>query len=129
MTPNDVLRALRSQIVLRARAIQAPLGILPTLGRAAQDARPGILLDDGAYHYVIRERGREVSRETFTDTAALLYRCFADVTGTMAANAAIGEDDYRRVMFDHQLALLRMLDPGWAERREAEIAIVLARHP
>ena len=88
------------------------------------------------YSYVIldNEAGMEhLSRGTTQDIDELLYWVFEYITFSMASSyAAMHRDsinNHRRVMFLHQLELLKKLNPFWEKRREKEIDEILKFSP
>jgi hypothetical protein len=103
-----------------------------TFGRSHHDGTPHVEVGD-AYHFVVCERGSELSRRTTGDLDELLYWVFAAITFSMACAWEVRHrragEDFRRQMFARQVELLAMLSPVWAEREEAEHQAILARHP
>jgi hypothetical protein len=127
------LDAIRRRIQSIGRAIDAPDEYLPTYGSSRDFARPHIEVDERGYHYVVVERGRELERRTFGSIEDLLYEVFRHVCSTLAADyeAAhrIAGEDFRRQMFERQLALMASLSQEWAERERRRIDAILLEHP
>ncbi len=116
-----------------AARIGAPKNILPTYGYSEQTGRPHIEVDSRGYHYVIAERGQEYKRHTTFDLDELLYKIFAGVTFELSVRFELAHrvenQDHRRIMFQHQIELLSMLSPQWAEREVQEHERILEKHP
>lgn len=116
-----------------AAKIGAPSSVLPTYGYSEQTGRPHVEVDARGYHYVIAERGQEFERHTTPDLDELLYRIFASVTFELSASFELAHrmenQDHRRIMFQHQVELLSILSPQWAERESQEHEMILRKHP
>jgi hypothetical protein len=127
------LDAVRKRVEALARVIDAPVDSLPTYGHSADFGRPHIEVDSGNYHYVVCERGEELEREVFLDEGGLLYRIFRSVSFDMACSYELAnrikDQDFRRVLFDHQVALMARLASDWAEQLRAEKERILREHP
>jgi hypothetical protein len=105
---------------------------LPTYGRTDDDGRAHIEVDE-LYHFVIAERGKENSRVSTTDFDHLLYLVFKTVTFSLAGkyevNHRIQTQDFRRILFKHQLELLAKLSEAWSVRCAHELDLILRQHP
>jgi len=116
-----------------ASAINAPESTLPAVGEWNDFANPYVMIDDGAYHYLVRERGETLQDRKTHDLNELLYWIFQDVTFNMAVQFEtkhrVANQDFRRMLFDHQLQLLGTLHPSWRRTREQEIAAILEQSP
>jgi hypothetical protein len=127
------LTAIEEKITALAQIIAAPGSSLPTYGFSDQFARPHIEVDARGYHYVVAERGSEIQRHTSTDLDEILYDVFQGVTFEMACDYELAHRvdgrDFRRILFDQQVALLDRLSPAWAERRSREHAQILQEYP
>jgi hypothetical protein len=106
---------------------------LPTYGRSDGDGHPHIEVDDLAYHYVVEQRGREVSRVSTTDLDELLYHVFRGVTfrlaGIYEVNHRAKNQDFRRILFQRQIDLLSQLSAPWSKRCAQELELILRDHP
>lgn len=127
------LRAFLGQVDRLAERIDAPEALLPTYGVSEDGARPHIEYADGQYHYVVVERGNELTRHSSADIDEILFRVFEGVTFSMACDhekrhRRRGEDS-RRQLFETQLALLAELNPAWRDRTQARLDAVLRQHP
>jgi hypothetical protein len=103
------------------------------LGEAPAIVLPQVEVDDAGYHVVVHTSASEILRDSTTDFDELLYWVFAGVTHRLAfayaqAHAVDGADP-RRAAFARQLALLALLAPEMAARREAEIRRILESAP
>ena len=131
MTLN--LSQIKYKVNKLAKIIGAPKVTLPTFGHSEQSGRPHIEVDSRGYHYVTAERGHEFERHTTMDSDELLYMIFADVTFSLSVQYELAhrveKQDGRRIMFQHQVALLSLLSTKWAERESLEHERILTQHP
>src|SRR5690242_7624190 len=75
------LNSIRHDVDRLAAIISAPSEYLPTYGSSEQSGLPHIeLTSDGLMHWVVCERGSEVTRRTTGDDDELLYWVFESVT-------------------------------------------------
>jgi hypothetical protein len=76
--------------------------------------------------YVIVERGNELQRHTTTELDTLLYWIFRNITFSTAVDHEVAhrieEQDFRILLFQHQLQLLQDLRSEWRDRYAAEKA-------
>ena len=133
MTEKLSLKQIKSEINQRAAKIDAPQSLLPTYGRSIDGAHPHIEVDARGYHYVIAERGQEKSRVTTTELGELLFEVFEDITFSIACQYELKHriegQDFRRLLFHYQEALLSRLSPEWAEKEAREHERILHNHP
>jgi hypothetical protein len=115
--PPDLSR-LEGWVRRLGEAIDAPERLLPTFGRSADLGRPHIESGRDALHYVVVERGEELTRQNTTDPNTLLEWVFEHVSFSMASTWELAhrnpEEDFRRLLFAKQLVLLDILHPRWA---------------
>ena len=101
--------------------------------RPQVDGAPHVEVVDGRYEYVVTERGRELQRRTAGDEDELLYWLMGDVTRGIAIQLAsrrlFRHGDSRRQWFARDAELLGKLRPEWGDRKRAEYAEILAKHP
>ena len=133
MTTLLTLDEIRVEVERLAGIIGAPGTELPTYGYSEQSGRPHIEVDERGYCYVVAERGTEFSRDRTTDLDELLYVVFKSVTRQSAREFAmkhrvIGQDS-RRPLFKHQLEVMSILSPMWAERLAEFYKGVLREYP
>jgi hypothetical protein len=106
---------------------------LPTYGRSEDCARPHIEIDQRGYHFVVVERGQELSRFTTADSNDLLYRIFETVTFSIACDYElanrINTQDSRRLLFHRQVSLLSKLSEDWGQRCAHRLELILEEHP
>lgn len=132
---TDSLDQLQQEIKALAALINVPLDsyAFPSFGYTRDFGCPHIEVDSNNYHYVSVERGKETERFTTSSKEDLLYRVFREITFSMAsayeAMHRIPNQDFRRVLFSHQLQLLNILSPKWATRCELEINTSLQNYP
>jgi hypothetical protein len=127
------LSEIEAEVNKLASKINASHRLLPTFGYSEQSGRPHIEVDDHQYHYVVAERGQEFTRVRTKDLDELLYVVFKSVTGDLAGDfelkhRAVGQDS-RRLLFKHQIDLISILSPGWAERLAEHLERVLREYP
>jgi hypothetical protein len=128
------LAEIKSEVDRRAALIGAAGQYsLPTYGHSEDGARPHIEVDSRGYHFVVEERGQELSRITTHDLDELLYRIFQCVTSHLAAAYELAHrvetQDCRSLAFQRQVELLSQLSPSWAEREADEHQRILRAHP
>lgn len=127
------LNEIKYEIDRFAAQIGAPDALLPTYGYSEDGARPHIEVDSRGYHYVVVERGQELSRLTTSELDELLYHVFAHVTFALACQYElkhrVQNQDFRRLMFGHQIKLLSLLSRKWADIESQEHERILQQHP
>jgi len=106
---------------------------LPTYGHTEDFARPHIEVDSRGYHFVVVERGEELSRFTTRDLDDLLYQIFETTTFSLACDYELAHrietQDCRRLSFQRQLELLSQLSEHWGRREAQEHEQILREHP
>jgi hypothetical protein len=125
------LAAVEAEARRRADAAGIPHTLLPTF-RWGLDSWPHVEIDARGYHYVVYERGREVTRKTTADLDELLFHVFHGAATEIAFRsdaARHAEGDQRRVTFAEREAIMARLSPAWGARVAAEHRAILARHP
>ncbi len=89
--------------------------------------------DDGSFHYIATERGKEVFHETTQDKGRLLYWLVKEVARSMALDYEVHHRvrgrDFRRLYFAKEVELMALVNPTWAEWCQDEIDETLARYP
>lgn len=127
------LSQLKAEIDRRAEIIGASQMELPTYGHTEDAARPHIEADSRGYHYVVVERGKEMSRLTTNDLDDLLYEVFRHTTFSLACQFELAHringQDCRRQMFQKQVELLSILSPKWGDQESQEHEEILCKHP
>lgn len=105
---------------------------LTTVDRIFSD---GLVLyfNNGEYHYVILERGREVKHFQSDDTIEILYYVFKDITFSLAQDYEVEHrnerEDFRKIVFGKQLELLENISSEYRLIREKEIETLLKKAP
>ena len=94
---------------------------------------PHLEISGGYYHYVICERGSELSRESFLDVDDFIYEFFEMVTSSVAGeyeqeNSVMSEDQ-RVIRFNKQIELMTQLNHEWGRKKEADITETLKNFP
>lgn len=127
------LREIQAEIEKFASVIGASRNDLPTYGCTRDFAYPYIEVDTTHYHYVVVERGQEISRQTTRDFEDLLFWVFADATHNLAFTFELAhrveDQDCRRTAFPKQIELLNLINPKMGARRAEEIAEILRNAP
>jgi immunity protein 63 of polymorphic toxin system len=127
------LNQIKQRIEQLADQIHAPASMMPTYGFLRRDGTPNIEVDSLAYYYVNYDRNIKVFDRKTSNLDVLLYWVFVDITSIMASDYAKAYRDpkvnARKVRFEHQLALLEMINHDWKQRREQEIAEILKVSP
>ncbi len=94
---------------------------------------PHIEVDTQGYHYVVVERGEELTRITTMDLDELLYHVFEAITFGLACDYEvthrISGQDFRRLLFKYQIELLSTLSTQWAQRELADHRQILRQNP
>jgi hypothetical protein len=133
MSKKYSLDEIRSEIHRLAAQIGAPDDLLPTYGYSLDGAHPHVEVDSPGYHYVVVERGQEITRVTTDELDRLLYHVFEGVTFALACQYElkhrVKHQDFRRLMFYHQIELLSTLSPKWAEIESQDHERILRQHP
>lgn len=133
MSKKHSLNEIKTEVNRLAAQIGAPADLLPTYGYSIDGAHPHIGVDTRGYHYVVVERGEELSRVTTVERDELLYCIFKDVTFELACKHELKHraenQDSRRLMFIHQVELLSRLSPKWGEMKAQEHEKILEKHP
>jgi len=129
---KTILTEIQKLIDELAQQIQVPQYLLPMYGSTLEGTH--VELDrNGLLYYFATERGKENFRYLAKDVDDLLYKIFEGATLMMASSYELKNrikgQDTRRVMFDEQKRLLRVLDQKWTERRITEVEQILIKHP
>ncbi len=130
MTLSDV----REQVETLGKRIDAPQMLYPTYGYSMDGALPHIEIDNaGTFHFVVVERGRELERQTTALPDELLFWIFDTITFSMACAFELKNrnhaQDFRRMLFSKQEALLGCLNVCWQEKKLSQHNLILAKHP
>jgi len=116
-----------------ARVIDADPPKLPTYGTTRDFGHQHVEVDAYHYHLVTVERGQELNRVSTKDLDELLYAVFNSVTFMLASDYASAHrktaEDYRRLLFAHQLQLMNQLSPTWGQWKAEEVKRTLSKHP
>ena len=126
------LHEIKSEVKRFAAKINASDDLLPTFGYSENGARPRIVVDERGYHYVVVERGQELSRVTTPELDNLLYHVLKDVTFELAGKYElkhrVENQDSRRLIFKHQIELFCRLSQRWGEVKAQEHERILEQH-
>lgn len=130
---TDELKYLRSEYDRLAQRIKPSRTGYTFLTARQDNGSAHVEFADGVFHCVVTERGTEYERRTTADIREILYWLVYDLTFWMAVSYEvkhrIPNQDFRRVMFAHQVELMKKADPHFAERLTLEKADTLAKNP
>ena len=94
---------------------------------------PHVEIDNKGSHYVIWERGREHERRTTEELDELLYWLMKDIVFRMASDYElhhrIPNQDFRRLLFNTKLNLLKRINADFYNRGKDEIDKILIDAP
>lgn len=126
----DLLAQLQSVYGEACRAV----GTADTVQtRRGDDGSAHIEVHGAELHYVVTERGSELERKRTSDVDDAAYWLVSDRVFSLAcaweSKHRVRGQDFRRLLFAHELALLAKARPDWAQRKATEIAAILAAHP
>jgi len=127
------LLEIRQIIEKLARQIDAPASVMPTYDNFRNDGTPNVEVSNSVYYYRALDRDTETINRHTTDLNILLYWVFSGITFSMACEYELANrnpsQDFRRIMFEHQVELLTLLSPEWGEREAQEHAQILEHSP
>ncbi|MBL8180994.1 MAG: hypothetical protein JNL64_05225 [Blastocatellia bacterium] len=130
---TNEFQELRAEYNRLSQRIKSFDGIYSIQTERTDDGSPHVEFSDGQYHYIVTERGLDLSIRSTPDVREMAYWMLKDVTfwkGVAYEFANRTEDqDCRRMIFSHQLELMRRADEQFAERLESEIAETLRQNP
>ncbi|HSC40037.1 MAG TPA: Imm63 family immunity protein [Chitinophagaceae bacterium] len=118
-----IVKEIQEKLFFYAKKINAPRSLIPLVNESNDLAYPYIETDDsGLLYFVIRERGVEYERRLMAREEDLFYLIFSKVTFSMASQFElenrIESQDSRKVIFEKQIELLKILDEEWAKREK-----------
>lgn len=94
---------------------------------------PHLEIHDDEFHFVVSERGLEISRQVTKDSDELLYwftdSCVSGLASRYAEKLCLPDDEFRRSFFRKQYQLMLSVKPDWATRKRMEITSTLQRSP
>jgi hypothetical protein len=115
------LSELEAEIRRLAGMIQAGDDVFPVFGGPKIESRPRITVNWIGYHYQLPWLDPLTTTVTTRNLDDLLYYVFSDITSALAKIQAekdpIPDQDPRRLIFQKEVELLRVLSHDWAKRR------------
>ncbi len=127
------LPEIKAKVDKLAETINASQDSLPTYGYSNQNGHPHIDIGSQGYYFLILEQDTVCDRLITKDIDELLYKIFANVTFNLSVKFETANrnynQDFRRIIFKHQIELLALLYPLWADRRAREQAQILETSP
>ena len=123
---------LQAELYRLAGKINAPMDNLK-IGDQFSDVVVNVEIHGDEYHYVVIERGKEQKRIVTKSFFDIEYLFIEAATFSLASkyelNHRIPGQDFRRLLFQHQLELMKKLGPKWYEKLMREIGEILKRAP
>jgi len=122
------------QLQAKFKSICAAIGSSYKFHIAPQhDGSAHVEYASGTYSYVITERGIEFERRATQSQDEVLYWLTSDAVFAIACqfefDNRIPGQDARWLMFAKKLELMSLVSPAWAERKDREQQVILAKHP
>jgi hypothetical protein len=129
MTYDSLIKRIRKL----GEKINVPEESYPDFKKSRDLAHPYIEIMFPFYYWIVIERGQELERKKFFNVNDLIYEVFKHITSDMAlwyeVSHRIEGQDFRRVMFSHQLNLMGKLCSQWQERIQQDIDKILVKSP
>ena len=131
------IEEIRTKVV----EIGTQIGLDETSSYYPAFSEPDKIFNEGAsvyvtstqYHYIIMERGNVVKHYKSEKIEDILYPLFENITFTLAVKYELKhrntDEDWRKLMWQKQLALLEAIEIGFADIRRNEIAEILRISP
>jgi len=130
---TDELRKLQTEYNALCQRIEPIDGQYTLLTEREDVGVPHVEYSNGEYHYVVTERGLDLSRRSTDDPNEILYWMLYDLTFWMGVafefKNRVEGPDCRRVIFAHWLEQMKKADQTMADRLELDIARILAKNP
>jgi Immunity protein 63 len=124
---------IKSRYYHAARRLGAPKRLVVFATQPRPDGGAYVERGDGAYAYVVWERGVELQRRITHDPDEVLYWLVSDLTFEMALEYELSHRrkhrDSRRLLFEKHLELLATVNHTWSERQRLEYDRTLQEHP
>lgn len=125
MKPNSIVSKARKKL----RELNLNISI-------SLNSSEGLCVDqdlEGFYHFKYVERGSISTDAKTKDPNDVLYWLYQSATFEDACQFELlhrtGGEDFRRVLFEKQLSLLKRIGIEYYERRNREISEILQKHP
>lgn len=130
---TDELLVLRVEYDKLSQRIHPFDGIYSFQTERSDDGSPHVEFRDGEYHYIVTERGLDLESRSTPDVREIVYLMLYDVTFWQGVayefKNRVESQDCRRMIFAHQLELMKRADEQFAERLKLQIAEILERNP
>jgi hypothetical protein len=127
------LEEIKLELEKMAKVINAPQAYLPTYNWSEGSGKPHIEVHNDGYHFVVSERGHEFERRITQNLDDILYWSISSATFSMACKYElkhrIPNQDFRRLMFQKEIELIKKIREDFAKRKQKEIEDVLMKHP
>ena len=116
-----------------AAKIEADEKHLPTICQDKIEGHPMITRIGESYQYTINERNKEYEKTIFDNVDELLHKIFEGITFSIATEYEVENrilnQDSRRLIFQKQNELLRMLNTDWERINRSKQSIILEENP
>jgi len=129
----DELKQLQIEYNALCQRIDSIEGSYTFLTEREDVGVPHVEFENGRYHYVVTERGLDLSRRSTADAAEILYWMLKDLTFWMGVEHEfknrVEGPDVRRMIFAHWLEQMQKADAAMASRLRFDIEQTLAENP
>lgn len=130
---TDELRKLQTEYNALCQRIEPHDGKYTFLTKREDVGAPHVEFENGRYHYVVTERGLELSRRSTADAVEILYWMIKDMTFWMGVayefKNRVECPDARRMIFARWVDLMEKADQAMADRLRIDIAQILSENP
>lgn len=114
----DLLNDLETTVTELAESLGAPTNLIPTFAISRQDGTAHVEVTGKEYHFVVSERGTEMSRQSTFDKKEVLFWIFDAITFSMASQIELknrrSDEDFRIQLFEIQENLISKIEPAFA---------------
>ena len=114
--------------------INVPEEMYPKINQVGDEFSETVIKKDLYYYYIFKiERGKIVKCIKCKTSDDLMYLIFFDITDEMAGlyevENRVNNQDYRRIMFEKQLELMKCISIKYYQRLKMELEEVLKKYP
>ena len=130
---TDELRKLQTEYNALCQRIEPIDGQYTLLTEREDVGVPHVEFSSGEYHYIVTERGLDLSRRSTDDPNEILYWMLYDLTFWMGVafefKNRVEGPDARRMIFARWVDLMEKADQAMADRLRIDIAQILSENP
>lgn len=114
--------------------INVPEEMYPKINQVGDEFSETVIKKDLYYYYIFKiERGKIAKCIKCKTSDDLMYLIFFDITDEMAGlyevENRVNNQDYRRIMFEKQLELMKCISIKYYQRLKMELEEVLKKYP